>query len=49
MKNSKNQAHRDEKMKDRRDYRAALIEKRNGIDVKISRTEAEIRELKASA
>jgi hypothetical protein len=49
MRNSKNQAHIDEKLKDRRDYRAALIEKRNGIDVKISQTEAQIRDLKASA
>ncbi len=46
MKNSRNQAHIDERLKDRRDYRATLIEKRNAIDIKISQVEAEIKTLR---
>lgn len=38
--------HAVERLKDRRDYRATLIEKRNTIDVKISKVEQEIRNLK---
>ena len=34
-----------EALKDRRDYRNALIEKRNGTDVKIKQTEEQIRKL----
>lgn len=35
-----------QQLADREDYRAALIERRNGVDVKISGVEAQIRELK---
>lgn len=35
-----------EKLKDRRDYRNTLIERRNNIDVKITRVEAEIKTIK---
>ncbi len=38
-----------EKLKDRRDYRTALIERRNNIDVKISRVEDEIKTLRSAA
>ncbi len=41
------QSHREEKLKDRRDYRAALIERRENIDRKIKATEAQIKELTA--
>ncbi len=36
---------RTELLKDRRDYRATLIQRRNDIDVKIEAVEVEIREL----
>jgi len=36
---------RGEQLKDRRDYRQALIVRRNGIDVKISAVEEQIRKL----
>lgn len=39
---------RQEKLKDRRDYRQALIIRRNSIDVKISNVEADIRKLEKS-
>ncbi len=42
------QSHREEKLKDRRDYRAALIERREIIERKIARTEKEIAALKAA-
>ena len=42
MKNSRNQKHIDERLKDRRDYRRTLIEKRNSTDVKIQGVEAQI-------
>jgi hypothetical protein len=35
-----------ERLKDRRDYRAALIERRNQIDIKIDAVEKEIAALK---
>lgn len=46
MKNTRNQQHIDETLKDRRDYRQSLIHKREEIEVKITRTEQQIRELK---
>ena len=36
---------RAEQLKDRRDYRQALITRRNAIDVKISNVERQIRDL----
>ena len=36
---------RAEQLKDRRDYRQALITRRNGIDVKIAKVETQIRNL----
>ncbi len=39
-------SHIDEKLKDRRAYREALINKRNAVDVKISETEKQIAALK---
>ncbi len=41
-------SHRDEKLKDRRDYRQALIHKRENIERKIQQVEEQIKELKAS-
>jgi hypothetical protein len=35
-----------EQLKDRQDYRNTLIERRNGIDVKIAQTEEQIRKLR---
>lgn len=34
-----------EALKDRRDYRRTLIERRNALDVKVKNVEAEIRKL----
>jgi hypothetical protein len=36
---------RTEALKDRRDYRQTLIERRNALDVKVKTVEAEIRKL----
>ena len=40
------ESHRLERLKDRRDYRAALVERRQAIDAKIKATEQEIHDLK---
>ena len=39
---------RDEQLKDRRDYREALIHRRNEIDAKIKRVEEQIHKLRNS-
>ena len=38
-----------EQLKDRQDYRRTLIERRNGIDVKIAEVDAQIAELRKAA
>ena len=40
---------RTEELKDARDYRTSLIQKRNDLDAKLSRTEERIQKLKAES
>jgi hypothetical protein len=49
MRNSRNQRRATELLKDRRDYRARLIQQREDLETKIKRIEAEIRELQGVA
>jgi hypothetical protein len=46
MKNSRNQSHMDERLKDRRDYRETLIHRREDLERKISAVESEIKILR---
>lgn len=41
----KNPKRNEEQLKDRRDYRTALIERRNSIDMKIKAVEGQIQKL----
>ena len=45
MKNSRNDKHIQERLKDRRAYRETLIQRREDLERKIARTEQEIRDL----
>jgi hypothetical protein len=45
--NSRNQSHIAERLKDRRDYRETLIQKREDLERKISAVEDEIKALRA--
>ena len=42
------ESHRQEKLKDARDYRNALINKREELEAKIAKTEERIRNLRAA-
>jgi hypothetical protein len=49
MKNTRNEKHIAEQLKDRRDYRQTLIHRREEIENKIKATEAQIKALKERA
>ena len=48
MKNSRNQKHLTERLKDLQDYRRTLIQRQNDISTKLSKVEQSIKDIKVA-